>query len=272
MAPLQFKARHPHPEQAGCKHLYKFAALDDKHLEYAQTLLENGRLYHALPGSFNDPWEAKPWVRPPEDPNGLVRLRNILIRGIRSSGRSQRQAERAASKALAGGSQEILQRAIDETFGEALICCLSASKDNLLLWSHYAVRHTGYCIEFDARKAPFSFAYKVFYQENYPSLTYPLNTNASFSVLASKSKVWEYENEFRVLYIPSSVSSPGVEYNDNLAKLPSHSITAVYFGACMSKEHLQLLSNFIEQGPFNPELYKAKISRSRFEIEYTRIN
>src|SRR5262249_27847691 len=49
------------------------------------------------------------------------------------------------------------------------IYCLSEKPDVPLLWAHYASSHTGICLEFDARRSPFTAAKKVGYVSAYPA-------------------------------------------------------------------------------------------------------
>jgi len=49
-----------------------------------------------------------------------------------------------------------------------LVVCLNEKKDNILMWSHYAKNHTGFCIEYDHKSlvsgAPrLRLLYPVFY-------------------------------------------------------------------------------------------------------------
>ncbi|MCH7534810.1 MAG: DUF2971 domain-containing protein, partial [Bacteroidetes bacterium] len=55
------------------------------------------------------------------------------------------------NKALAN-KEEFVRNWLDatgRTFGETLICSLSANNSNILLWSHYSDSHRGFCIGFD---------------------------------------------------------------------------------------------------------------------------
>lgn len=51
---------------------------------------------------------------------------------------------------------ELLRESLDATFSAFLenssVACFSEIKDNFLMWSHYASRHRGICLEFDLQK------------------------------------------------------------------------------------------------------------------------
>lgn len=97
------------------------------------------------------------------------------------------------------------------------VICFSSSKSNILLWSHYANGHTGFAVGFDTKKLTKafgelklqSFIKEIFYTEMYPEITieydilkYKDETSLFKAILESlvtKSSLWSYENEVRIL-------------------------------------------------------------------------
>src|SRR5262249_50298301 len=53
------------------------------------------------------------------------------------------------------------------------IYCLTQDPASPLMWGHYAASHTGICLEFDARRDPFTAVEKVEYRTSYPARNLP---------------------------------------------------------------------------------------------------
>ena len=121
------------------------------------------------------------------------------------------------------------------------IGCISLTNDNFLMWSHYADKHEGICIEYDLYdfiNNPISnvILKKVDYVEKIINdrnaiLTDKYNNQYRLTdILSVKSKEWEYEKEYRIIKYCINMN--------NTIKLP---IKKIYFGAKTSKEDKELL-------------------------------
>jgi len=105
---------------------------------------------------------------------------------------------------------------------EKSILCLSKTKDNILMWSHYCSGHSGVVIQFDTKKCSLiGSAKKIEYVKN-------ISTNLSNNkILSRKSLAWSYENEYRVIkkknYFSSDYYGESVEFN-------KAAISAIYLG------------------------------------------
>lgn len=73
------------------------------------------------------------------------------------------------------------------------ICSFSSNYTNTLMWTHYADEHKGCCIEFtySGKEEPKLINYK----DNIPTAR---GTEEGRDLLSHKSKIWEYEGEYRV--------------------------------------------------------------------------
>jgi hypothetical protein len=82
------------------------------------------------------------------------------------------------------------------------IFCLSAVREDILMWSRYSEKHTGLVLEFRAGPDDSFFrrAEPVTYQERYPTLrpVDPDEERAKASAL-TKSSHWRYEQEYRII-------------------------------------------------------------------------
>ncbi|OMF45398.1 DUF2971 domain-containing protein [Paenibacillus amylolyticus] len=126
-----------------------------------------------------------------------------------------------------------------------LISCFSEVNNSILMWSHYAVNHTGFCIEYDfikpqREKLITNILCPVIYQDTlFDSTQYfieALNNGENYNNLSGiymamiKSMEWKYEKEWRLI-LPMGTSSG---FNRPLFR-PE----AVYLGAKISDEHKQ---------------------------------
>jgi len=195
-------------------------------------------IYLGSPAHFNDPSECRFNIVPPAEENEhtLARCREIITK-----------------------------------LG---ICCLSEhhpkSADSFLMWSHYADRHRGFCIEFDTSKKPFSSAWEMGYEDDYPSIDFsPLMNNDELSdeetrkSLKTKSKHWEREAEWRIIAQEEGFE----EYN-------ATQLTAIYFGVRMEDYEFNAVARLLCSNDIKPALFRMRIHPKSYgleadELEYT---
>lgn len=163
-------------------------------------------LWFSNPLDFNDPYDCNLEERCDcsfEEVLGYLKTVNTA-HGHNAS--EQYLIQRA--KMLADDSKEMARRskaANMDTISQLGVCCLSERDDSLLMWSHYADKHSGVCLTFDIR-ADWDFfskqLFKVEYPETYPVHRFPADYgkyNSYRFLIATKSKEWEYESEVRVV-------------------------------------------------------------------------
>lgn len=266
----EFNKDHPHPDIAGIKSLFKFFKFDEKKIQHLSDLFISGKLYHSQPTRFNDPFECKPHFNWPNSPSKVKAIREHLVKVAKERGHTRKSAQALISKNMAKPEfiRETIYNSIQKTFSEIRICSFTTNKENLLFWSHYADSHKGFCVEFDASKLPFSYAFKVRYKDEYPEVTYPSPPSVrGFRPALVKSKAWEYEEEYRIVFVPEALQQPK---NDGESLILNGSeIKHVYFGACMASEHKDVLVDLIGKGPFDPSLWDVSLSKSSFKLVFS---
>ena len=108
------------------KKLYKYRSLEGDSFKYTQAIFVRRNIYLAKVDQFNDPFEGKFRLHSePENGDAYARLLNGLL-------------EKGLGSLVSG-----------RVSSNARLCSLSASREDVLMWSHYAASHTGICIEFD---------------------------------------------------------------------------------------------------------------------------
>lgn len=118
---------------------------------------------------------------------------------------------------------EFVDRLNEHIKNSCLISCFSTEVDSMLMWSHYADSHKGFCLvydisEIDANNMIRKNLYSVIYNENKFDIGYYLNRalEPKYPFIASlcwKSKEWSYENEYRIVLPCSEVNCKPQLYN-----------------------------------------------------------
>lgn len=263
----EFLEKFPYPDSVGVNKLYKFTTLNPIHPEYLSSLLVDAKLYHAQPSELNDPWECSPIAKAPTSTIGIRKFETHMRTVARQRGENKTEGKKKVKSMLKNKSKlnRLVQKSIIDTYSNLRICSLSSVRDHGLLWAHYANSHSGICLEFDASKPPFHFSNKVTYQSEYPELEYPPKNNASMHVpLLTKSDIWEYEKEFRIILSP--YHQPYFPTLDNYSIIPTDALIGVYFGVNISDSDKELVLQLIDNGPFNPSIYAAELSTESFTL------
>ncbi|MGR5298023.1 DUF2971 domain-containing protein [Vibrio mediterranei] len=241
--------------------------------QYIEHLFIKEKLYHSLTKDFNDPFEGKPNFNIDGKLNNARTIRKHFVKIARDIGdMSRKEAETFASEQMANPTliRETISHATRETFNVLRITCFTTSKDNLLFWSHYANSHKGFCIEFDSNIHPISMAYKVKYSDQFPQVEYPTPKDArAFKPALVKSTAWEYEDEYRTIFLPSV--SPKLNDDGESLPLPLDTITNVYLGAKISQEDEATLLRIIKLSRFTPTIWKASLSKNSFNLCFSEV-
>lgn len=146
------------------------------------------------------------------------------------------------------------------------VFCTCKSHDNFLLWSHYANNHTGICFGFD-KYILFEVAGSQFgnmhYQDEIPVLGLFDNVFEHFKkILGTKSRIWEYEQEYRLLKPQGSRSK---------LRYPPEALKEIHFGCKMQQDiRSWILNSAKEQFP-NVMIYEKFLSETNFKLETLRI-
>lgn len=148
-------------------------------------------------------------------------------------------------RALAERSISVLDKLTAQVRDRLRICCFSEVLDSVLMWSHYARAHTGFCIEYSGSELFKSLVvlrslHPVCYRSDFYDATGQLDTimdpNFAFHVIAAcaKSPEWAYEKEWRLIR-PSDVMEDPPMFH-----LPTPS--RIILGAKTSAENRKVIS------------------------------
>lgn len=155
--------------------------------------------------------------------------------------------------------------------------CFTQSPTDILMWSYYADKHTGFCVEYDFSKlfisCANSFLFPVSYSEKRPLLDIqnlydPVTqqvrndriVEAFPSVMKSwitKSKEWEREKEWRLITFPIKNDS------ERLVKLPIAS--RIITGINITDENYQLVADIAKEKGI--PIHRTRLKNDQYKIE-----
>jgi hypothetical protein len=222
------------------KRIYKYRSDN----QYARENLKSNTIWLASPASYNDPYDCflrfaapnmvsafergliDPFVAgyklniPPEKieeaKQSATPLHTLtqIIASIGTTDRNPQQAAEVISKAIPAYVQSSVE-VIQFLRNIAKLCSFSAVNDSILMWSHYADNHKGFCVEYDLEQFDSSDAflknlYPVIYSHELVDLTPWGETlitgkrddfNTIFPLLGvlQKFEGWQYEQEWRYI-------------------------------------------------------------------------
>lgn len=225
--------------------------------ERVKPIFQECKLWFSSPANFNDPFDCKIYPRVPSDEelalylathaeNATLQDYAIIHEGIQKF-----------------GSRLALQ-AIDDVMNKSGVKCFTTNNANILMWSHYTNSHKGICLEFDTLEDPSFFVYpiNVVYTESYPRINF---TDKSFTstILRTKSKDWEYENEVRVYKRQSGYHN----FNPN-------SLKSITFGCNIPEEKQKAIIDSIRHNrALNHVIfYKCMTNASHFKLDINPLN
>jgi hypothetical protein len=225
----------------GITKLYHYQGSCFKHLR--ATLTEN-RIHCSNPQNFNDPWDCRPFfdaasVNDPTQRPKWIRLVKKWAAGLTAEQQEnivhQLGEEWYENTGLLLRTVAGIAPSVDGNNQERYrIFCLSAHANLLLMWAHYAQKHQGVCLEFDATKEKLWRARRVVYRDAMTAINADIMYDKPAlleAVLLTKSREWSYEKEYRLLGRDGAIDpSFALATDGDFLRLPEEAITAVIAG------------------------------------------
>lgn len=153
------------------------------------------------------------------------------------------------------------------------IACVTTTPYNQLMWSHYANKHTGLCIEYDISNI-FSnkdctiskILYRDSMQFNIDDLLFIQENKNKMNMLdifSIKHKSWNYEDEYRILYNGD---------NDNNGKHLELSIKSIYFGFNTDEQYKKLIIDIFGNSVDYHQIKPVSYNLFNFDSEQIQYN
>ena len=161
------------------------------------------------------------------------------------------------------------------------VFCVSAKKDDLLMWAHYAKDHTGCVIQFRCLPEldrPLSAAIKVNYVENYPLIgrvdeyvkhltgQSEIDYDNLFKIFAfTKSRHWAYEDEWRCVSKLHNHET-GFDYEPFIQE----EFEAIYIGhrASQEQEHKNSILNALGSKYPNTKIFSSSVNIQNYSMAF----
>ena len=189
-------------------HLYKYYAYN----EYSLSVLINKEIWVSKPESFNDPFDCRIDLEDSTD----EKLSKKLLGNISLDPKKFDTVKHYASKGVNSLKEIWLKK--------AGIFSMSENCENILMWSHYADEHRGFCVEFvrnaDNELGNIEITGPINYSKKYNKVAIidsndELNKSFVDDYFYTKAIDWLYEGEWRSIYhvggrtrpMPSAISS-----------------------------------------------------------------
>ena len=194
------------------KKLFRFRSFDlddSKSVERAEEIIIQNQMYFTSPKAFNDPFECRVHIDVSKVSGSTLRA---FFEGILRKNNSQIPhvaIRRAMKHEQAHELRKHLINTLEEDFAKRGVCCFNEEPDHLLMWSHYANGHRGYCLVMQMGEWIPS---EVHYSPVYPAVTALSDEtwgNQFEPLLYTKADCWNYEKEWRVF-----LEKPGHENFD----------------------------------------------------------
>ena len=243
-------------------HLYKFYTFN----AHSLSVLINKKAWFSKPGTLNDPFDIDIDFTYPISPSNF----NYMIKVFKS----QNGISKERLKELRKIEQEIpdqnalneMSRAMNKKFRDDRknwgVYCMCESPKTILMWSHYADRHRGFCIQFvrspKNKLGNIEMTRPVSYSCEYPSPE-PYTENGMERIydelFFTKAKGWEYEKEWRMLNEKGDIELP----------IPGD-ISAIIFGLNMPEPQRKTIKNILSDKQEIKYLQAIKV-KNKFELE-----
>jgi hypothetical protein len=256
--------------------LYKYRLVDDNSVD----ALSKGVLWYSKPAGLNDPHDVAPrWKKELTDTEVLE---DFVLKRSNSDNAEAKAAGEAIAKFVAklrskGWNDSRVLRKVDATFmpqdgkpqrellqdtlyyNETIFASmgvLSLSEDpkHAVMWGSYSNSHRGFCLGFEYHETNVlgQYAEPIRYLDKMPKpsvklFSHDAGEEAIDHIALTKSKAWEYEQEWRVL-------KPG---GNKLFPYPGK-LVEVILGMHISDEDETRVRNAIRESGYSPNYYKLK--------------
>lgn len=255
--------------------LYRYQPYAGEYVEFVNDLILNNRIYYSNPLQFNDPFDCKMYGIKFSEESVERFMRERFERGMALVEKMQPRTVPLPKEVKSVFLEESIKKSRSKTLEECVqviqglhdlvekeigVLCLSSDPMNILMYSHYADRHRGVCMEFTLQQDNIFNPEQVRYVRDFPSLDFGLshdvNKALAVTLVATKSEVWEYEQEYR------SLRGGGA----GIVEIPDNYLSGIIFGCAASDETVQAVMDVVKQSGKNIKLSKAVKSDSSFSL------
>lgn len=213
--------------------VYKFFGTEGYHL----SSLRDHYLFYAEFSTFNDPFDC-----------------NVELIDFQKIGKSK--------------NEKAFENTIIDRFPTIGICCFSRKNNSILMWSHYANNHKGFCIEYYTGNNshginPLDVNYTdLFVKANF----YKEKQKALFHMIFTKAKQWDYEEELR------SINTHFIDFESRKIRFLKEDVKSIYLGVKIEDQLRDKIFTIVKEVYDNKvQIFKGSLSPNTFEIHWEEI-
>ncbi len=257
----------------GPRYFYKYKSIDKDHLDHSSRIFTHNELYFSRVDAFNDPFDCRFESTVPKSRRHKFLLDWLGERHPELNRKEQRARAAQLEKDAARFSKLLKQYEQDarrNVISKCGICCLSAVRDDILMWAHYANGHRGFCLEFlheqgdgfHVTRKPTDpvvsshslFPFEVKYSDRYPVIDLDSNDFKTVDgewfehAFLTKSRQWKCEKEWRLIDNNS----------EGLHQFPPRFLTGVVFGCEMPEDHKDMIRGWCKDRQTPIKYYEAQ--------------
>lgn len=266
--------------------LYKYMPAE----KFEEYIIDKQTIRFTPPSAFNDPFEFKPAIVGFENEHKLdeVSYKTMDEEAIKQYGKVKHLMTFEQFYTLIQLNMQNLIKFskdfilgivksdyfLESIFKKIGVFCATANNSNILMWSHYADSHHGIAISFDSKNTFF----KKLPGElgGFKAVNYKLERPYSYlesmfnpDLWYTKSKLWEYEQEYRLVSpLVSEAKYDWVDMGDGVCRIPKSVIKSVIFGCKCSNEKINdWRSRLADKGGFEHlKFYKAEMDKLEYKL------
>ena len=250
---------------------YKYRTIDKRHIDRARRIFTHNELYFSSKNQLNDPFDCKFGYSFAASDEEIRRyFWRSLERNRPNWNRNKKRRWIAERRDMIKRHDPELERKLvkgtEQIISEIGICSLTRLPDDILMWSHYADAHKGFCIKLhdDEKEWCIARAQKIKYSKQYPIVN-PITDDDLTRLektLLTKSKNWEYEQEWRII---DHEKKPGIQ------RFPQHLLVGVIFGCRMSEDHKGLIREWCANRKTSISFYQAREASGTYSLDIIKI-
>jgi len=235
--------------------LYKYIDLSS-----GVALIENKTFKFSNPKDFNDPFDIYEKL--------IDFSQHEIVQQLQMSRKEKRKLVTVSDKAKIRNLKHEWKK-LRSYYG---ISCFSKTYKSILMWSHYAQKHTGICIGFyvdaDLLMANEFYTFGVKYENDFETLPFTsLDKNRMMMTitqyLSLKAIFWKYEKEVRLIHFDYFR-----DYKNEFMKFEKYAeIREIYFGLRTNENDKLKIKKLFSKDRIKPKFFEMTPLENKFEIE-----
>jgi len=211
------------PRYPRFQYKYRAPPSEPKHLDHLRDLAVDSRLWLSSPRDFNDPFDMSAYLSMEgTEEERRARFKNMIDQFSKNDRKGRREELRRFMARPLSEWRRVMQSTMDKHLANFGVYSFAGDPRSILMWSHYAKDHTGFCLQFEIARDvnALTEAIPVEYVKEYPVYRWAGDEEQIRAALIHKFENWEYEKEWRI---------PWAEGADTYLPFDPTSLPAVIF-------------------------------------------